>query len=69
MGIAPLPAFAALDELRDGTLVRVLPQYTIGTREVCILYPSRRFIDARTLPWINSFRTGCRPVLRETRRH
>ncbi|MEM5327917.1 LysR family transcriptional regulator [Paraburkholderia sp. JHI2823] len=53
MGIAPLPAYAALDELRDGTLVRVLPQYTIDTREVCLLYPSRRFVDARTRSWIN----------------
>ena len=53
MGIAPLPAYAALDELRDGTLVRVLPEYTIDTREVCLLYPSRRFVDARTRSWIN----------------
>ncbi|NVH77636.1 LysR family transcriptional regulator [Paraburkholderia sp. JPY432] len=53
MGIAPLPAYAALDELRDGTLVRVLPQYTIETREICILYPSRRFIDVRTRSWID----------------
>jgi DNA-binding transcriptional LysR family regulator len=42
MGIAPIPACAALDELRDGTLVRVLPCYTIDTREVCNFYPSPR---------------------------
>ncbi|PMS19778.1 LysR family transcriptional regulator [Trinickia dabaoshanensis] len=53
MGIAAIPAYAALDELRDGTLVRVLPRYTLDTREVCLLYPSHRFVDARTRSWIN----------------
>ncbi|MBV8627302.1 MAG: LysR family transcriptional regulator [Paraburkholderia sp.] len=53
MGIAAIPAYAALDELRHGTLVRVLPQHTIDTREVSILYPSHPFIDARTRSWIN----------------
>lgn len=53
MGIAAIPAYAALDQLHDGTLVRVLPHYTLDTRQVCVLYPSHRFVDARTRSWIN----------------
>jgi DNA-binding transcriptional LysR family regulator len=53
MGIGPLPVYAALAGLRDGTLVRVLPEYTLENREIYALFPSRRFIDARTRTWLD----------------
>jgi DNA-binding transcriptional LysR family regulator len=46
-GIGPIAAFSAIDDLRNGALVRVLPQYHTYQRNVYALYPSRQFVDAK----------------------
>jgi DNA-binding transcriptional LysR family regulator len=52
LGIALLPGFAVLDELRRGELVRVLPQWRSPDVGVYVLMPSRKFLEAKTRAWI-----------------
>ncbi|MCX5543380.1 LysR family transcriptional regulator [Paraburkholderia sp. CNPSo 3076] len=50
-GIASLPEFAAADALRDGLLVRVLPEWSLEPRAysgpVWMLYPPNRFLPPK----------------------
>jgi DNA-binding transcriptional LysR family regulator len=57
MGIGMVPLYAAIAGLRDGTLIRVLPDYTLQKTNVYALYPSRKFIDAKTRTWVEFLRT------------
>ncbi|WP_258194416.1 LysR substrate-binding domain-containing protein [Paraburkholderia sp. BL18I3N2] len=41
-GIGLIAGFTAMDDLRSGSLERVLPQYHTHARSVYALYPSRR---------------------------
>ncbi len=52
MGIGMLPLYSAISGLRDGSLVRVLPAYTLQSMNVYALYPSRKFLDAKTRTWV-----------------
>jgi DNA-binding transcriptional LysR family regulator len=52
MGIGLLPVYAALEGLADGSLTRVLPDYTLQKMNVYALHPSRRYTDARIRTWI-----------------
>jgi DNA-binding transcriptional LysR family regulator len=56
MGIGVLPMSSALPALRAGTLVRVLPQYTMQELTVFALYPSRQYLDAKIRTWIEFLR-------------
>lgn len=56
VGIGMLPLYAAIDALRNGTLVRVLPRHTLQKMNVYALYPSRRFIDAKVRTWVEFLR-------------
>ena len=47
MGIGPLPISVALPALRDGSLVRVLPEHHLRANNVYALYASRRYLDAK----------------------
>jgi DNA-binding transcriptional LysR family regulator len=63
MGIGMLPLYAAISGLRDGTLVRVLPEYTAQKMNIYALYPSRKFIDAKTRTWVEFLRTHLPKVI------
>jgi DNA-binding transcriptional LysR family regulator len=52
IGIGMLPVYAAIEGLRNGKLVRVLPQHTLQKMNVYALYPSRKFVDAKTKTWV-----------------
>ena len=56
MGIGVLPVYAALDGLADGSLVRILPEYTLQKMNIFALNPSRKYTDARTRTWIEFLR-------------
>ena len=56
MGIGMLPVYAAIEGLRNGMLVRVLPQHILQRTNVYALYPSRRFVDAKTKTWVEFLR-------------
>lgn len=63
MGIGVLPLYAAVEGLRNGTLVRVLPQHTLQNMNVYALYPSRKFIDAKTRTWVEFLRAHLPEVI------
>ncbi|SDD14076.1 LysR family transcriptional regulator [Paraburkholderia lycopersici] len=56
MGIGVLPVYAAIEGLQNGTLERVLPQYVLQRSNVYALYPSRKFVDAKTRTWVDFLR-------------
>ncbi|KAG8153837.1 LysR family transcriptional regulator [Burkholderia catarinensis] len=56
MGIGMLPVYAAVDGLSDGSLFRVLPNYLLQKKDIYALYPSRKFVDARTRTWVDFLR-------------
>lgn len=56
LGIGVLPLHAAIEGLRDGTLIRVLPNHTLQKMNIYALYPSRKFTDAKTLTWVDLLR-------------
>lgn len=57
MGIGVLPVCSAIESLRTGALVRVLPHFKLQAVNVYALYPSRKFVDAKTKTWIEFLRT------------
>ena len=63
MGIGILPLYAAVEGLRNGTLVRVLPGHTLQNLNIYALYPSRKFIDAKTRTWVDFLRTHLPEVI------
>lgn len=63
MGIGMLPLYAAIGGLRDGSLVRVLPEHTLQNMNIYALYPSRKFIDAKTRTWVEFLRTHMPKVI------
>jgi DNA-binding transcriptional LysR family regulator len=57
MGIGVLPTSSALPYLRAGTLLRVLPEYTLQQLQIYAVYPSRQYLDAKIRTWIEFART------------
>ncbi|MDY7578392.1 LysR family transcriptional regulator [Herbaspirillum sp. RTI4] len=53
MGIGVLPIYSAVDALRAGTIVRVLPPYRMQNMGVFALYPSRQYLDAKISTWVD----------------
>lgn len=53
LGIALLPAYSAVDELRRGRLVQVLPDWRSPEIGIFALLPSGRFVNATTRAWID----------------
>ncbi|WP_343654326.1 LysR family transcriptional regulator [Paraburkholderia caribensis] len=56
MGIGALPVYAALEGFADGSLVRVLPRFTLRKLNIYALHPSGRYTDARIRTWIEFLR-------------
>lgn len=52
MGIGIQPIASAVDGLRAGTLVRVLPEYHLEELNLFAIYPSRKFVDAKIRTWV-----------------
>lgn len=52
-GIAPAAPFAAEAALREGALVRVLPEWTAGTRPIHVVWPSRRHLAPRVRVFVD----------------
>lgn len=56
MGIGALPVYSAVEGLRNGSLVRVMPNYSLFHLNVFALYPSRQFLDAKIRTWVEFLR-------------
>jgi DNA-binding transcriptional LysR family regulator len=52
LGIAMLPAYMVVDDLRRGSLVQVLSKWRSPENDIFALLPSRRFVDAKTRAWV-----------------
>lgn len=63
MGIGMLPVYAAIEGLRNGSLVRVLPRHILQKVSVYALYPSRKFVDAKTKTWVEFLRAHLPQVI------
>jgi DNA-binding transcriptional LysR family regulator len=55
-GIGLLAGFSAIEDLRSGKLVRVLPEYHTYERNVYAVYTSRQFIDAKITRFIDTLK-------------
>ena len=53
MGVAGLPTFMVADALRDGRLVRVLPDWHGGSLQLYAAMPTRKHVPARTRAFID----------------
>jgi DNA-binding transcriptional LysR family regulator len=56
MGIASVPVYAAIDGLRNGSLVHVFPEYTLQRRNIYAIYASRQYVDAKIRTWMEFIR-------------
>ena len=63
LGIALLPGFAAVDRIRNGELVHVLPQWRSPDVGVYVLMPSRKFLEAKTRAWVELLKAELPPAL------
>lgn len=52
MGIGIQPIASAVNGLRAGTMVRVLPEYRLEELNLFAIYPSRKFVDAKIKTWV-----------------
>jgi DNA-binding transcriptional LysR family regulator len=63
-GIGSLAIYSVIEDLRAGTLVRVLPGYRLQTLTVYAVYVSRVYVDARIRTFVDHLRTTLAPALR-----
>ncbi|MGF6857056.1 DNA-binding transcriptional LysR family regulator [Paraburkholderia sp. CI3] len=46
-GVGAVPTYSVVDELREGKLVQLFPEYPLQTTNVFVVYSSRQFVDAK----------------------
>ncbi|HDS1733799.1 LysR family transcriptional regulator [Pseudomonas sp. BP8] len=55
-GIGMLAGFSAIDDLRSGKLIRVLPDFHTQERNVYAVYTSRQFVDAKITEFVETLK-------------
>ena len=63
MGMGVLPIYSAIDGLRDGSLVRVMPEYRLQELNLYAIYPSRQYLDAKIKTWVEYLRNSLPEIL------
>jgi DNA-binding transcriptional LysR family regulator len=63
MGVGILPIYSAIEGLRNGTLVRVLPGYRSQELNLYAIYPSRQYLDAKIRTWVEYLRGSLPEIL------
>lgn len=53
LGIGMLPAYTVVDDLRQGSLVQLLPAWNSPEIGIFAILPTARFVDAKTRAWID----------------
>jgi DNA-binding transcriptional LysR family regulator len=56
VGIGPLPASSAIQSLKKGDLVRVLPDHRLQNVTLHAMYASRRYLDTKIQKWVEVLR-------------
>ena len=46
-GVGAVPTYSVVDDIKEGKLVQLFPEYPLQTTNVFVIYPSRRFVDAK----------------------
>ncbi|WP_321797345.1 LysR family transcriptional regulator [Caballeronia sp. J97] len=69
MGIGALPMSTASRLLRDGTLVRVLPEYRLQALALHALYPSRQYLNAKVKTFVEFIKEFVPQVLESDAAH
>lgn len=62
MGFCLLPSFVACQPLREGSLLRLLPEHRLRERNIYAIYPSRHFIDAKIRTWVDFLKAELPPL-------
>jgi len=65
MGIGALPALTVRSAFRNGTLVRVLPEYCLQELNIYVVYASRQYLDAKIKAWVDFVKEWVADALRE----
>jgi DNA-binding transcriptional LysR family regulator len=65
MGIGALPALTVRSAFRNGTLVRVLPEYYLQELNIYVVYASRQYLDAKIKAWVEFVKEWIAEALRE----
>jgi DNA-binding transcriptional LysR family regulator len=65
MGIASVPVYAAIEGLRSGSLVRVLPEYRLEQINIYAIFASRLYVDAKIRTWVQYLRDYLPGVIEE----
>jgi DNA-binding transcriptional LysR family regulator len=65
MGIGVVPSSSIANELANGRLVRVLPDYRLDERNIFAIYPSRQYLDAKIRTWVDFLRRELPALLDE----
>ncbi|MFC1460196.1 LysR family transcriptional regulator [Microvirga arabica] len=60
-GVSWLPTFVCGQDLREGRLVSLFPDHHVGSLEVYILHPHRRFVPTKVKAFINVLTTSLNP--------
>lgn len=63
-----MAGFSAIDDLRSGQHVRVLPEYHTYERNIYAVYTSRQFVDAKITRFIEMLKTRVGGQLADTAR-
>lgn len=58
LGIGPLPIRVGMQQLRTGSVVRVLPEYRMKARNVYVLYSSPLHLDRKIRTWVEFLKEG-----------
>lgn len=66
LGIIQVPEAGVRDHLAAGVLIEVLPEFRPAPMPVYFVYPSRRFVPARTLAFMDWLRTLLSPYMDPT---
>jgi DNA-binding transcriptional LysR family regulator len=53
LGIAILPSFLIADDLAQGSLIQVLRNETLEHVDICIAYPSRKYVPAKVTHFVD----------------
>lgn len=56
MGIGTVPVYSAIDGLRRGDFLRVMPEYGLQKMNLYALYASRQYLDAKIKTWVECLR-------------
>ncbi|MDD2054583.1 LysR family transcriptional regulator [Pseudomonas putida] len=63
MGVGVLPVYAAIESLRNGSLVRMMPSYRSQELNLYAIYPSRQYLDAKIKTWVEYLRGSLPEIL------